>query len=678
MKLLLPLLLSAAALYGGDFRNYRRLPDQQSANLIQDAGFEENSPLWKNRNAGGWKILPGAGRNGTAGLVNTRTNPEDYVLLSQKIDLKPDCAYVFGAWIRTENLSGRGASVCVEWSNARTGKWLGGSYIEDVSGTCSWREIKGKFVAKKYSDPIQCSITFLVRKGSRGKVAFDDAYLRPDTAEWNAEILHPVQKTLSTKDRSLELASFVSGTFRYAKEKSPRLFCHVEIRDGKETLLEKDYPVKNNRIIPEFEGMAPGEKQMKLTLSDEANKVILGEKRLAFRVVPEAELQKRTVRIDSLGRTLLNGKPFLPVGIFMSGLTKAQIDIVAEAGFNTVLPYQSPTLGFNGKKGPAAVREVLDYCHAKQLKVVFSIKDAMPKGATNMILGEWNGITGDAAISRAIVEHFRDHPALLAWYVCDEIQPTYVESLRALRSRINRMDPNHPTFAVYYQFNSYERYLGGQDIFGIDPYPILYADTRDQRKVMEQIEGALKVQRLTSGGIACWAAPQYMNWGVWQPDGRKDPAVYYKKYRFPTLGELHAMIAMEMIHGIRGFIGYSYSSLFYGPDRQQFQKAWPVVKEAVAFQHLMAPFLLSEKKAPRFSIHVKKGQIYAQSYRASSGRCALLVSCVGPGEAEAEIRFQEKLPAMRTHHGSFRKKGADSWVFTGMDIASGLLYTPEK
>ena len=89
-----------------------------------------------------------------------------------------------------------------------------------------------------------------------------------------------------------------------------------------------------------------------------------------------------------------------------------------------------------------------------------------------------------------------------------------------------------------------------------------------------------------------------MNWGVWQPDGKQDPAVYYRKYRFPTLGELYAMIAMEMIHGIRGFVGYSYSSLFYGPDKQQFAKTWPLIKQAVAFQHLMAPFLLSTEKSP--------------------------------------------------------------------------------
>lgn len=154
MKLLLPILLSAITLHGNELMDYQRIKKQSAENLIQDAGFEERSPHWKNLNAGGWKIVSGAGRNGSSGLVNTRKNPNDYVLLQQEFKLKPDTAYVFGGWIRTEKLSGRGASLCIEWSNARTGKWLGGSYIGDVSGTNDWQEVKGKFVAKGYPDPV--------------------------------------------------------------------------------------------------------------------------------------------------------------------------------------------------------------------------------------------------------------------------------------------------------------------------------------------------------------------------------------------------------------------------------------------------------------------------------------------------------------------------------------------
>lgn len=108
MKLILSILLSAITLHGNELMNYQRVKNQPAKNLIQDAGFEEKSSCWKNLNAGGWKIVSGAGRNGSSGLVNTRRNPNDYVLLTQQFDLKPDTAYVFGGWIRTENLSGRG------------------------------------------------------------------------------------------------------------------------------------------------------------------------------------------------------------------------------------------------------------------------------------------------------------------------------------------------------------------------------------------------------------------------------------------------------------------------------------------------------------------------------------------------------------------------------------------
>ena len=674
MKLILPLVICAIALQADDFSHYKRLGKQSMENLIRDTGFEERPSQWNNMNSGGWKVAAGAGRNGSRGLINERKNPNEYILIQQKCECKPNTAYRFGGWIKTENLTGRGASICVEWSNSRTKQWLGGSYLGDINGTRDWYEIQGKFVMRKYPEPVNCYITIYLRKGSKGSLAFDDIYIYPDTAEWNAGILHPIQETLSTRDTAFELASFISGEFRYEKNKTPSYLCNVEISDGEKTFLNNCYPIKENRIHVNFKPLPPGEKQLKLTLLDKANQIILAEKELSLDVIPEAEMQKRKVRIDQYGRTLLDGKPFLPIGIYMRGLTKKDIDTVAEAGFNTILPYNSPTLGFDGKKGPDAIREVLDYCHRKNLKVVFSIKDAMPKGATDMPLNTWNGISDDVAIGNAIVKAFRNHPALLAWYICDEVQPTYIDALKNLRRRINRMDPDHPTFAVHYQVNSFERYLGGHDIFGVDPYPILTVDSRDQKNVIEQVSGAAKIQRLASGGILCWAVPQYMNWGVYKPDAA-DPKVYFKKYRFPTTEELYAMISLEMIHGIKGFIGYYYACLFYGPDKKQFEKAWPVIKTAVDFQYLMKPFLLSVEKAPAFRLLVRKGEVYAQTYQTEDGRKALLVSCVGPGESEAEIRMEDTMQNTEMHHGSFTRKDANTWIFHGNDIDSGLLYT---
>lgn len=665
--LLLIFSLSATLVVALDTTDWKRLEKKPAASIVRDGGFEEKSNLWRNIGEDGWKLAGGAGRNGTVGLLIERGKRGSRVMVSQAFELQPDAAYEFGGWVHTENVTGRGASICIEWSNAETGKWLGGSYLGDIGGDSDWRELKGKFTMKKYPFPVRCRITFYLRPESLGRAAFDDVYVRPDTAEWNVGMIYPIQETVTTDDKSLELASFVTGEYNYPGASKAEQMLGVEIA-GRQAY----YPVKENRVVIKLNGLVVGEEPMKLQLLDTVNKMILDETTIPLKVTTPEERAGRTVQIDGRGRTLVDGKPFMPVGIFMTRLTREQIDAVAEAGFNTVLPYQSLNLSFTGEMSPDRVREVLDYCHEKGLKVIFSIKDAMPAGATNMIQKNWNGITDPIAISEAVVKAFKDHPALLAWYVCDEIQPTFVTALTALRRRINRLDLNHPTYAIYYQFNSYPRYLGCQDIFGIDPYPIRRMQDNDLGVVAQQASHAVKVQRSSlTGGTALWSAPQYTNLGVWMADAKSDPKVYHEKYRFPTVDELRAMIAMEMIYGSKGFIGYSYSSLFYGPDKDQFKNAWPVVREAVVFQHEMSACILSDAVPPALKVTVLKGTVSVGGFALPDGRVRVLAVAQGPGEFEAVIEMAP-MP-LKSRHGLIRTENPGCYRFSGNGIAFDML-----
>lgn len=649
-----------------DTAAWKRLESRPLNSLLKHGGFEENSSEWKNLGKGGWRIVPGAGRSGTKGLTIERKKTGPYVLLSHALDLEPDTAYEFGGWVQTEQVTGRGASICIEWSNAETQKWLGGTYLGDVGGSSDWQELKGKFTMKKYPFPVTCRITFYLRQESLGKAAFDDVYIRPDHAEWNVGMIHPIQETVATDDKSLELASFITGDYRYPGADAAQYTVGVKM-DGRQAF----YPVKENRVIVNLEGLTVGEKSMELQLLDTANQLILGEKTIPLRVVTPEERTARSVQVDEQGRALVDGKPFMPIGIFMTRLTREQIDTVAEAGFNTILPYQSLNLSFTEEISPERVREVLDYCHAKGLKVIFSIKDAMPDGATNQIQKSWNGITDHIEMSEAAVNAFKDHPALLAWYICDEIQPTYIDELTALRRRVNRLDPDHPTYAIYYQFNSYQRYLGCQDIFGIDPYPIKQKTGNDLSNVVQQASQAVNVQQLSSGGVALWAAPQYTNLGVWLADGRSNPDIYYEKYRFPTADELRAMIALEAIYGTKGFIGFSYSSLFYGPDKKQFENTWPIIRKTVAFQQELAPFLLSETIAPEVKTTSRKGTAYTRAFALPDGRIKVLAVSPGPGEFDALLELAGA--PLKSRYGHIRQQGPGRYEFRGSGICFDIL-----
>ena len=87
------------------------------------------------------------------------------------------------------------------------------------------------------------------------------------------------------------------------------------------------------------------------------------------------------------------------------------------------------------------------------------------------------------------VEAFRSHPALLAWYTCDEKMADWVDIMTRRRELVNRLDPDHPTWAVFYQPNV-EDYLPMLDLFGGDQYPISrISEGYDNHSVYERLTG---------------------------------------------------------------------------------------------------------------------------------------------------------------------------------------------
>ena len=98
---------------------YRKLDSERKENLLHNSGFEQNETHWQGIGENGWSIVRGEGRNGTNALCKSRAGRGEYTLAGQKeLVLKPGVAYEFGGWIRTDRLTGPGAGIAIEWSNA--------------------------------------------------------------------------------------------------------------------------------------------------------------------------------------------------------------------------------------------------------------------------------------------------------------------------------------------------------------------------------------------------------------------------------------------------------------------------------------------------------------------------------------------------------------------------------
>jgi hypothetical protein len=72
---------------------------------------------------------------------------------------------------------------------------------------------------------------------------------------------------------------------------------------------------------------------------------------------------------------------------------------------------------------------------------------------------------------------YRSHPALLGWYINDELKPEWVPDLEAHYQWTKETDPNHPAWSVLFEANELRSYMRTFDVVGSDPYPITAAYT---------------------------------------------------------------------------------------------------------------------------------------------------------------------------------------------------------
>jgi hypothetical protein len=302
----------------------------------------------------------------------------------------------------------------------------------------------------------------------------------------------------------------------------------------------------------------------------------LNTRNLSFEKIP-ANSPKPTVYIDEYGRTIRNGKPFFPFGFYFGpgpnrdGSYKDHIDRISNSPFNTVMPY-----GIN-EDSLGTIREYLDYLDSKNVCILYSLKDIL-KGLAwygeNMLgLGDEKGqITG-------LVTAFKDHPAVLGWYLCDEIPAKHQDRLIERYKLVKSLDANHPGWSVLTDPGALFAYLETCDVMGTDPYPI------NRASVTNASAWTAAAYNVAGGHRSVWMVPQVMDWNCYG---------YDKILRGPTLDEMTIMSYLCLIEGAKGMIYYSYFDL--QRDIFGFDKRWKDVMVMGNEIEKLIPAVMSIKK----------------------------------------------------------------------------------
>ena len=542
--------------------------------LPKNSGFETpdakggGAAEWSLYSNGMWSVKRGEGRNGTSALICSDVGKGGWT--TQWVEVEPGRVYRVEGWVRTEGVEGNGVCIDFSWHDAY-GSRIGTAGTQPrVIGTTGWTKVSLEaFVPPAAAR--RCLLGTPVTGNTKGKAWFDDLRIVP-------VVLPPI-------------GTFISSAYRNRAAEGPVTF-HVALNAKREEIAAKGY---HGRIVLATGRMVPvpaTEEDMKCTV--DLASIPLGESKVAFELLDgkgkvvatksftftrTAKPETKGVCIDARGITLIDGKPFFPLGMFLEGrASKERVDRYAKGPFNCLMSYPEPT------------KAEMDYVASKGLKMIYTLKDCYvglkhaPKGVTNEAAEV-------AYISRRVAA-FKDHPALLAWYNNDELGLDWLPRLTAHRDLFERLDPNHPTWVAHYMVEDIRSHLPSFDVIGSDPYPICQTGDPPISQVMEHT-------RITRKGVfgarAMWQIPQVFDWGAYRVKDKD-------KTRPPTFEEMRNMAWQFMAEGANGLIFYSYDSWEKMKWRTSPEKMWESVCRIGAEVREKFPVFLSDEPAPKVSL----------------------------------------------------------------------------
>lgn len=344
----------------------------------------------------------------------------------------------------------------------------------------------------------------------------------------------------------------------YASVSDPAIVCSIQVN-----VPRKQYPACNLRATfnsgvtelsvrhvarlsrtggaqVEFtsETVPAGDYVVKVQALDKAGQVLAEGQRPLRKFRP----QPHEVVLDNEGRLRVDGRAFFPWG-FMG----ADPDpVLSRLGFNTVHNYN--TWYIHRDKNLTAW---LDEARKLGLHVVMS---PFPGPLTaNGFRDKPELSEADLQDIRAYVDQYKSHPALLAWYMCDEPRGSlWRMNLQKAYRVVAEADPFHPCVAL----DDSPAALAGLDRVGdilwIDPYPRFAAGGAPRQPLTMVPAAVAGVRAAVRRPRPVWVAPQAFSYA----DGNKP---LEDTERAPSFREIRAMHYLALLGGADGIVPFAWT-----------------------------------------------------------------------------------------------------------------------
>ncbi len=273
------------------------------------------------------------------------------------------------------------------------------------------------------------------------------------------------------------------------------------------------------------------------------------------------------------GGLIVNKLQFFPFGFYCYSpvhLTLPEEEVVK--GFNLISPYQ--------KIAPETLAErkaYMDRCAELGMKVHYNLLSVSGGGGVGSKI---EGLSDSDKRERLIeeIKTFRDHPALLGWYISDEPNGINItpEQLEEIYKVVKENDPWHPVSIVFMApFLSARKYANALDIVMADPYPIPNLPVTITGNVAEQLYFEFKDKK------PVWIIPQAFGGGeLWA--------------REPTIQEIRSMTWQAIINGASGIQYFVRQGLSYFPKSAAM---WGECGRMAVEVAELTPWLLSDEES---------------------------------------------------------------------------------
>lgn len=477
---------------------------------------------------------------------------------------KPGMSAEVTMWVDASDLSEKGVpEASVSWGNRVTGStWdCGSSTVKRWNDkTIEKRKVRvgsaekelRRFTCRTRVMPatgVKPKLNFFAKTPATGRIVYSDIEVTLSARDYMLRMANDAYANAAFDGDVRFVVTFATDPDTEPDEKLVGSFVFTGADGRKTTRKAARLNAGSAEIALPVADLASGSQEVRFEL-------MLDEKRLAETTCPFERLAKpaaHRVMFDKQGRTLVDGKPYFPIGMYWSEDTlkmSNSLERYAAPGvFNCLFTYEK-----------AMTPAILDHFWAKGLMVMASVKDIYLPDPTAARINSFlpAGIKTkeqETAYVAEVVNRCKDHPALLAWYTCDEFDISHARPLEERYRLLKQLDPEHPVFVLAFA-GSTRAFLRAGDATGMDCYPV---GGKDQKPGMGAVwkagDDAAAVREQCFNLRPQWHVPQAFKW-QWD---FKDA---WEK-RFPTRRELSSMTWQMIAAGANGIYFYSYGQMHW-------------------------------------------------------------------------------------------------------------------